>query len=349
MSTEKKENIDMHEIPRVEVYNDDEVDKRKNSLSTWVLVAILLLGGYYLWSVDNTSGNVVAEVTDAELNTQVDDILNQLEQEKATTENSVETDSGMIVKEFVEEDLVSFPYLSAKDPEGKSVSYTFSSPLNEKGEWQTKKGDAGEYLITVKASDGVDSAEQKVLVVVKKSTSNSLPVLELDKKEYYVKEGETLTILASAADADNDLLTITFEGWMDSNTRQVGYDEAGKHLVTVRASDGKVSVKEEVTVYVEDVSLKNEAPTIKHAETVEVTEGDLITLNPEITDVDSSELTVSYTGWMTSNTKQTSYEDAGSHEVTITASDGKDQTTKKITVIVKDVNRAPVFNSDAFK
>ncbi|MBI4918624.1 hypothetical protein HY837_01740 [archaeon] len=276
MSAEKKEDIDMHEIPKVEVYNDDEVQKRKNSLSTWVLVVILLLGGYYLWSIDNTSGNVVAEVTDAQLNKQVDEILNQISKEtNNTTETPVKTDSGMVVKEFVEGDLVSFPYLDAKDPEGKNVSYTFSSPLNEKGEWQTKKGDVGEYLVTVKASDGVDSAEQKVLIVV----------------------------------------------------------------------------KEDVNVYVEDVPLqpKNEAPVITYQDTVEVNEGDLVVLNPKVTDPDNNEVTVSYSGWMDSNTKQTDYHSAGNYEVLITAKDGLSESTKKVTVIVNEVNRAPVFNPDAFK
>src|SRR3990167_2168547 len=44
-------------------------------------------------------------------------------------------------KEAVEGELVNFPSLRASDPDGDPITYTFSKPLNEKGEWRTKEGD----------------------------------------------------------------------------------------------------------------------------------------------------------------------------------------------------------------
>lgn len=246
---EKSFDDDIDEIPKVEIY-ESEVNKRKNSLSTWVLIAILLLGGYYLWNTDNLTGSSAVNVESA------------VQQEKVSQkkEVSVEKDEGLIVKEFVEGDLVSFPNLEAVDPEGQPISYTFTAPLNEKGEWKTKKGDAGEYLVKVTASDGVNTAVQNVLIIVKPNNANHPPVLTLDKKEYRVKEGEILKISASTTDEDNDNVTITYEGFMNSDTRKINFDEAGTHKVIVKASDGKITVKKEVTVIVEDV---NRPPVFK--------------------------------------------------------------------------------------
>ena len=44
--------------------------------------------------------------------------------------------------------------VSAVDPDGDPIVYNFTQPLDEKGEWQTGDGDAGEYIVTVYASDG---------------------------------------------------------------------------------------------------------------------------------------------------------------------------------------------------
>ena len=42
----------------------------------------------------------------------------------------------------------------ATDPDGDPIKYTFTSPLNENGEWLTKEGDAGEYEVILTAIDG---------------------------------------------------------------------------------------------------------------------------------------------------------------------------------------------------
>ena len=72
------------------------------------------------------------------------------------------------------------------------------------------------------------------------------------------------------------------------------------------------------------------------------------TLTPTITDPEGDELTISYAGWMNTNTFTTTYESQGTHVVTITASDGINTAKKDVTVIVNDVNRPPEFGSGAF-
>jgi PKD repeat protein len=51
---------------------------------------------------------------------------------------------------------------------------------------------------------------------------------------------------------------------------------------------------------------------------------------------------------MTANTKQLGYNDAGTHDVTLTASDGKKTSTATISVVVKDKNRPPSFAIGSF-
>ena len=47
------------------------------------------------------------------------------------------------------------------DPDGDNIIYSFSYPINSSGEWQTKAGDEGRYLINVAASDGQGGMDNK--------------------------------------------------------------------------------------------------------------------------------------------------------------------------------------------
>jgi len=54
----------------------------------------------------------------------------------------------------------------ASDPDEDEVSFTISEPVGDDGVWETTYDDAGEYTVTVTASDGTDSVSQEVKVVV---------------------------------------------------------------------------------------------------------------------------------------------------------------------------------------
>jgi len=54
--------------------------------------------------------------------------------------------------------------LQAEDPDADKLSYTFSKPLNNDGEWQTNYGDAGEYEATIAVSDGKESTSENILI-----------------------------------------------------------------------------------------------------------------------------------------------------------------------------------------
>jgi len=329
-------------------------------------------------------------------------------------------------KTVTEGDLVSFPNLKAKDPDGDPITYTFSSPLNEKGEWKTSEGDAGEYKITITASDGKTEVSQQVILIV--NSMNKPPVME-ELDDVAVKEGETVNLDLDAEDPEGEPVTVTYSGWMSSSTKKTGFDDSGNHEVIITATDGKNTVSQTVVVAVGNV---NRAPllgelkdiTVKEGGLVEidaiaadpdgdkitisfgepldddgkwntdegdageymvtvtasdgkledsrkfkitveslnkppvftggvgdiaVKEGQTVTINPEVKDPEGDSITVSYSGWMKSNRKETTYTDAGEYEVVVTATDGKNTISKTITVTVGDVNRPPEFQEGSFE
>ncbi len=168
--------------------------------------------------------------------------------EEEEEEEEEETDEKVITKITANEgELVSLKP-QARDPdEDDEITYTFSDPFNSDGEWQTERGDAGTYEITVTASDGTLRDSRKVLVIVE--SVNRPPVLQRIPN-VTVREGETVRLSPVATDPDGDAVTITYSGWMDKATYTTTYEDAGTHTVTVRASDGIDSVSQDVTINV---------------------------------------------------------------------------------------------------
>ena len=81
----------------------------------------------------------------------------------------------------------------------------------------------------------------------------------IPNKNIVVEETDTVRIDATATDPDGDKVEITYSGWMTSNSKATGYDDAGTYKVIVTASDGNSESSEEVTVTIKD---KNRAPQI---------------------------------------------------------------------------------------
>lgn len=141
--------------------------------------------------------------------------------------------------------------LTATDPDGDELDYEYTAPLNSEGKWQTRTGDAGVYYPEITVSDGKTEVVKKIKIVVE--PKNNKPVLQFIPN-VNVDEGETVVLNPKATDADGDRLTFSYSGWMSSNTKTAGYNDAGVHKVTVSVSDGISIVSQEVTVTVEDVN-----------------------------------------------------------------------------------------------
>ncbi|RMF56193.1 cadherin repeat domain-containing protein [Candidatus Woesearchaeota archaeon] len=303
-----------------------------------------------------TGGEETAPEAPAEEETSVEEAPAEEEvEEKVAVEENVSEEEAPVEEEvsveketeglptftFVEGELASFPDLKATDPDGDPIEYTFSEPFDENGEWQTKEGDAGKYVVTITASDGVLSTSQDVLVIVE--SKNKAPVLE-EIEDIEVDEGDTVKIVAKATDPDGDDVTIKYSGWMTSDTKKTGYDDAGEHFVTVTASDGKKETSQKVKVIVNNV---NRAPVFEKLKNVAVIEGDTVVVEPEVYDPDGDEVTISFEEPLDEFGEwQTKEGDAGTYTVTVTASDGSLATEKEVTIIVNSLNAPPVINID---
>ncbi|MDP7506085.1 MAG: hypothetical protein QF362_01425 [Candidatus Woesearchaeota archaeon] len=309
--------------------------------------------------------------------------------------------------------------LKVTDPDGDPITYTYTNPLNEKGEWQTEAGDAGEYKVTITASDGKSTTTQDLLIVVE--SKNQLPVIK-NVNDITVNEGQTVTLSPVVIDPENEEVSIKYSGWMTSSQYKTNYNDAGVHKVTITTSDGVNEVSKEVTIMVSninrapvlselsDVSVKegetvkieaiaadpdddsvilsyssplddegewetqeddigeytvtvtasdgeledeeeilitvvssNSPPTLELVTEITVKEGEPAVISPVVTDPEGGDVTVSYSGWMSTSIYETNYDDAGTHTVTVTVSDGVNEVSKDVTVTVEDVNRPPVF------
>ncbi len=234
---------------------------------------------------------------------------------------------------------------SASDLDNDKVSYQYSSPLDEKGEWQTGYDDAGEYDLRITASDGVNEVDEKVKLIVK--NKNQPPILS--DKRVMVLETQTVDLTSLVEDPDQDILTYTFNSPFDQNGKwKTTYNDAGVYIVDFTASDGKLSASLRVEVQVEN---KNQPPQI--TETFSVS--DLVALNEDSTleffvetkDEDSLDLTYE---WFLEGKKISSqktgeyyfdYDSAGEYHLNLKVSDEETTIEKEWFVSIADKNRKP--------
>ena len=303
-------------------------------------------------------------------------------------------------------------------PAGKLI-WTFYKPFDIRGEWQTKKGDAGITKSKLKLSDGELYDEVEFCIEVLKS--NNAPVLQ-KLSDVTKREGDLFKLEPKCTDPDGDKVTIRTVGFTTIAEKRLGYNDAGKykimvvctdpdgesdsdtftltvldtnrapdltvasvgveeekivsikakvsdsdgdnvtitygkpfdsqgewktrfgdkgvHDVEVTASDGKTKTVKTIKVTVTRI---NKAPVVKPISDVIVKEGETVTVVPDASDPNGDEVSIKWSGWMSSNTKKTDYDDAGTYTVTVTVSDGKLEAKETFKVTVLNYNRPPVI------
>lgn len=242
---------------------------------------------------------------------------------------------------------------TAQDPDkDTSLIFTFTSPLNENGEWQTTYGDAGEYTVTITASDGELTTAKDVLIIINKKEES--PIIESSKPietGLVIDETQAIDFSVIANDLNKDPLSYTWKfdganvGNEDNYVYQSTYEDAGTHTVKVDVSDGLSSTSKIWSVDVENVNRK---PILEKIEDIEAKETDKILITVLATDDDKD--TISYTisdkrFEQEENvfTWQTDYDSAGTYEISVSASDGQDTTEQRFTITIGNVNRPPVI------
>ncbi len=343
------------------------------------------------------------------------------ESSQETIQKNVTAGEGVVLTTVTatEGDLVSLASLVAKDPDGDKISYIYSKPFNDVGLWQTNDGDAGKYLSSITATDGVLSTTEQIQVVIK--PSNKAPVI--DCPDYFiVSEGDLIDLPCTIYDEEGDEVTFAVSGFMNELTHQTNYGDAGEYSVVITATDGKKSAIHKIDLIINkknrkpvveaippihvteldtvtlhviasdpdgdnltvtyptpfdengvwkttrgvagvydfdvvvsdgtddvhtsvqvNVSAINLAPIVQPIAPITVKEGETIVLPVNATDSDGDNLTISYSGLMTSKTYTTTFEDAGEYVEKITVSDGEHEVTISVPITVENVNRPPVF------
>ena len=189
------------------------------------------------------------------------------------------------------------------------------------------------------------------------SDPNKDPVLqEIGSKS--VNENSVLTFDVNATDPNGDTITYsvlnlpsgaTFSSQTFSWTP--GYEQTGTYQVTFIAGDGQAQDSETITITVNNT---NRAPVLDSIGDKSVNENSTLNFSISATDADSDTITYSATDLPTGATLNSTtgtftwtpgYTQAGTHQVTFTASDGQAQDPETITITVNNTNRDPVLDS----
>jgi PKD repeat protein len=240
----------------------------------------------------------------------------------------------------------------ASDPDGDTLIFAFTSPLDENGKWQTTYGDAGEYTVTVTASDGDLTTTQDVLVIVnKKEEAPSIDASSPEDSSVETQETKMVTFTVSATDLNKDALSYEWKldgeivGSDPEYEYQTTYDDSGSHTVKVDVSD---SVSSASKIWAVNVGNLNRKPVLDAFDAISAKEADVITIIASATDADSDEVEFSidderFTQDGNEFVWNTDYSSAGTYTVTITASDGEDEVSQDVAITVANVNRKPVI------
>ena len=254
---------------------------------------------------------------------------------KETEEPTPTNTDDLQVIEVNENEMVKLN-VKVTDPDQDSVEYTFTPPLNKLGQWKTNYGDAGEYIITLTATDGKLTTKKQMKMVVNRV---NVPPVVSGVADLHVKEGEVVTFNPVVSDPNGDEVTVTVSEPLQNGKFETDHTSAGEYQVKVVADDGELQTEKSLVLVVDDV---NELPVLTNLQDLAVKEGELVTIEPTVSDLDEDKVTVTISEPVgDSGVWKTSYTDHGEYVVTVTANDGKGVVTKKIKVVVEDVNMPP--------
>ncbi len=160
-----------------------------------------------------------------------------------------------------------------------------------------------------------------------------------------VKEGALIKFnRLKATDPDGDYLIFSFQDPLNERGEwQTGPGDAGVYETIISVTDGKNTTKQLVRIIIEDL---NEAPVIEGIKTdISLREGEVLNLNPRVTDADGDEVNVRFEGWQTEFPYTLTYTDAGVHTITVVASDGTNTVERIVNVKVENANRPPILHA----
>ena len=247
------------------------------------------------------------------------------------------------VKELQSIDLKQF----VADPDNDPLQYSFSKPFDSSGIWKPSYNDQGSFVTSFTINDGEFAVPVKLEVDV--VNTNQPPLIQVtfsEEKVVRLQENEELSFFATVEEGDGDAVSYlwTLNEKVIEDTSQGHYffdfDSAGEHLLTLVVSDGLKTVQKEWLVQVENI---NREPELDLSP-ITVEEGETIQLSLPTKDADGDILTYSFEEkFNEEGIWKTSFDDAGSHSLSIYVSDGKKTVKERIKVTVLDVDQPPLL------
>ena len=334
---------------------------KTNYLAILLVLSVFLLSSCEVYQTlygsgaNVTTGQVVAPIKNETMEERVE-TPEEPEEEVPVEEEPevvpVKSTEKPVVVVVQETDLISL-VPKAEDPDKDAIlAFTFTSPLNDDGEWQTTYGDSGEYTVTVTVSDGELATSRDVLIIVnKKEESPTIDSSKPIESSLTIDETQSIDFSVTASDLNNDPLSYEwkFDGAVVATgteyTYQSDYDSAGTHTVKIEVNDGLSSATK---IWSVDVRNVNRKPVLEEMGDIEARETDTVTITALATDDDNDQITYSisdsrFTQEDNVFTWETDYDSAGTYEVTISAGDGQDTSEETFTVAVANVNRPPLI------
>jgi PKD repeat protein len=159
-------------------------------------------------------------------------------------------------------------------------------------------------------------------------------------------EGDLVILAPETWDPDGDRVTLKFSAPFTAEGRwQTAYGDAGEYPVVVTATDTKGASAVETIIV--KILRANRAPHLKCPESIVVQEGETVFIDCETNDEEGERVSLSFFGWMVGPSYETTYADAGTHDVTVRAVDESGLSQERtIRIIVQDQNRPPLFPLD---
>lgn len=166
-------------------------------------------------------------------------------------------------------------------------------------------------------------------------------------------EDQQYSIFAQAFDPDGDPITFSLTSapaglQVDGGTGELTWNmpiqaDVGSHPVVLQVADIHGAVAEQ-DFFLEVINV-NDPPVLDvQPLLVVVDEGEEVVLSARADDEDGDAVQISYSGWMNDFRYQTNFNDAGQHQVVVSATDGQATVQETVTVVVNDINRAPLID-----
>lgn len=229
--------------------------------------------------------------------------------------------------------------------------------------WTPTESQDGSYDVTVTVSDGFDTDEEVIIIIV--SEVNQAPILSaLGSKSS--DEGDELNFTVQATDLDVPVQTILYS--VDQESQDLGMtigestggfrwtpteSQDGNYSVIITASDGILADSETITITINDI---NEAPVLEPMDNLSGDENTVFVFNAVASDIDEPIQSLVFSLDQVSldlgmiidiNSGEFNWipgeEQNGSFDVTVSVSDGSLTSSQAISIEVNEVNEAPVM------